>query len=74
MKLKVFEKKSEEDVVYFKLVEQLKAITLMAVNSKGERLQSGDILYIDGTGIHLYNAVNVGIGLPVTEDGTVIVD
>ena len=74
MKLKVFEEKPKEDIIYFKLLENqdTQSIILIATNNKG--LVLTHILSIDNKGIHLCQAVNKNLGLPLDKKGKVIID
>lgn len=74
MKLEVFgaEKKAEE-VVRLKLVDRGDRVTLMAVDEKGDRVTTGNILYIDNEGyLHRISSCHVP-GLKVDGCGQIII-
>lgn len=73
MKFKVFTENEIEETVFLRLGEEDGNIYMYACNKFGEGLTLGDILKINSDGITLCECVSPKIGLPLDEEGRVIV-
>lgn len=75
MKLRIYgEKEKPEKEVFLRLVEKYGRVSLLAVDENGERVLGGDLLTISEGGFSRTCSVSKEIGLPLDEDGQVIID
>jgi len=75
MKFEIYNEKTTEKRIFFKLVEDCEEIRLTAVNEYGEHLSRGDILSITEEGkLCLYPGINETLGLKLDRDGKIDIE
>lgn len=73
MKFKVFTGNEIEETIFLRLREEDGSIHVYACNKFGEGLTRGNILKVNSDGIMLCEYVSPKIGLPLDDEGRVIV-
>jgi hypothetical protein len=75
MKYKVYEKsESPEEEVCLRLVQDGDRVKVIAVDEDGEKKDNGNLIAFTSDGITRYPGVNCNLGLPLDDDGHLIVE